>query len=400
MVKLSFNRARRPTQVFPTLKDNSVKNCLFVKVCYLLISVIFFLLIAKPDLLASEHASPVSWKDPTALNTEVQLLASSSLLLDIAFSGEYTIAVGERGHILNSTDNVNWQQIPGVPTRATLTSIAAVGQHVWVVGHDGVIIYSSDAGRHWQLQHRNPLTPNLGTNEVDPRQGAPLLDVLFLDEARGFAVGAYSQLLATHDGGKTWTNRSLVANAQSNKDKLKTDTPSEEKNQADWNFTKEDLQLAEEMDPHLNAIAQTGDGSLVIAAERGTVFRSRDRGENWERLKLPYEGSMFGVLGMENQRIILFGLRGNVYESMDLGSHWNKVETTTELSIMGGTVTEDGTVVLVGMNGLILTRKKSDISFYPSTFSTGGTLASVLTSKMTGELLLVGESGIKTFSYK
>ncbi len=40
----------------------------------------------------------------------------------------------------------------------------------------------------------------------------------------------------------------------------------------------------------------TGDGALVIVGERGALLRSSDNGASWQRLRLPYEGSMFGVL--------------------------------------------------------------------------------------------------------
>ncbi|MBK8284566.1 MAG: hypothetical protein IPK97_06570 [Ahniella sp.] len=81
-------------------------------------------------------------------------------------------------------------------------------------------------------------------------------------------------------------------------------------------FDASDLDLDEETDPHLNAIARTGNGNLFIVAERGAAFRSRDDGgSTWERIQLPYEGSMFGVIGGEGDHVLSFGLRGNVYES-------------------------------------------------------------------------------------
>ena len=83
-----------------------------------------------------------------------------------------------------------------------------------------------------------------------------------------------------------------------------------------WNFdSDEDLDLDEETDPHLNAITRTGDGSLFIVAERGAAYRSLDRGATWERIQLPYEGSMFGVIGYEGQHVLAFGMRGNAFEA-------------------------------------------------------------------------------------
>ena len=95
----------------------------------------------------------------------------------------------------------------------------------------------------------------------------------------------------------------------------------------DWTYDEADLMLDAETDPHLNAIARTGSGALVIAGERGTFLRSRDGGETWESRRLPYEGSMFGVLAWEDDHILVHGLRGNVYESTNLGDSWTRVET-------------------------------------------------------------------------
>ena len=46
--------------------------------------------------------------------------------------------------------------------------------------------------------------------------------------------------------------------------------------------------------------------------------RSRDGGETWESRRLPYEGSMFGVLSWQDDHILVYGLRGNVLALVDL----------------------------------------------------------------------------------
>jgi photosystem II stability/assembly factor-like uncharacterized protein len=173
----------------------------------------------------------------------------------------------------------------------------------------------------------------------DPRNGAPLLDVLFTDVDHGFAVGAYATLLRTDDGGESWNyvdilNRGTAA--APTEEELAQDAVAPSLDDESWNFNAADLDLDEETDPHLNGIARTGNGNLFIVAERGAAFRSTDGGSSWQRIQLPYEGSMFGVIGGSGDHVLCFGLRGNVYESNDLGSTWTKRETGTELSLMGG----------------------------------------------------------------
>ena len=91
-----------------------------------------------------------------------------------------------------------------------------------------------------------------------------------------------------------------------------------------WTFDDSELELEDETDPHLNGIARTGDGSLFIVAERGSAFRSTDGGTTWERIQLPYDGSMFGVIGYDGRHVLAYGLRGNVFESTDLGDNWTE----------------------------------------------------------------------------
>jgi photosystem II stability/assembly factor-like uncharacterized protein len=62
--------------------------------------------------------------------------------------------------------------------------------HVWIVGEFGTIMASADGGKTWTQQH----APVEST----------LFGVRFLDAKRGFAVGIDSVILATDDGGDTW----------------------------------------------------------------------------------------------------------------------------------------------------------------------------------------------------
>jgi len=164
----------------------------------------------------------------------------------------------------------------------------------------------------------------------------------------------------------------------------------------DWGFTADDLMLDAEDDPHLNAIVRTGSGALVIAAERGTMFRSRDEGRSWERFRLPYEGSMFGVLSWEDDHVLVLGLRGNVFESFDLGDSWQRVATGTEASLMGGVALPGGGALLVGNEGRMLWRATGDQPFIALTHTNEEGETPVLagaTARDDGSFILVGERG-------
>lgn len=330
--------------------------------------------------------------DPAIQLAEALPRVSHSLILDIAESTNRAIAVGERGHILVSESRRgDWRQVEGVPTRTTLTAVSAVGDRVIAVGHDGLVIGSSDGGLTWMRKRLAPFNPD----SDDLKNGAPLLDVLMVDENNGIAVGAYSLMLRTRDGGETWQSLNILGKS----DDEVTDTQNADDamaNDENWTFDDSDLALDEETDPHLNGITRTGDGSWFVVAERGAAFRSRDDGDTWERIQLPYEGSMFGVIGYAGSHVLAYGLRGNVYESTDLGDNWTKVETGTELSLMGGTGWQGGGAALVGANGVVLVRTTAAEPLKMATTPEGTVLSSVI-AITAGELSLAGESGLSFF---
>lgn len=355
----------------------------------------------QPD----DFGEGVAKDDPALLDAELMPRAAQSLLLDIVDGGGLFVAVGERGHVLHSSDGIEWTQAEHVPTRSTLTAVAHVDGRYWAVGHDGVILHAPSGPSHWERQRAEPLV----IGGFDPEAGVPLLDVLFLDTGRGFAIGAFSLLLETTDGGASWTSRFLSEEAEDIGGDIAAGAPVDEEDPGsdeddfivddddDWNFSADDLMLDAEDDPHLNAIVRTGSGALMIAAERGTMFRSRDEGQSWERFRLPYEGSMFGVLSWEGDHVMVLGLRGNVFESFDLGDSWQRVDTGTEASLMGGLALPGGGALLVGNEGRMLWRPSGDQPFTALTYTNEEGETPVLAAPAArddGSFILVGERGV------
>lgn len=348
------------------------------------------------DIPAAATPGIPAGDDPSVLEAEILPRVASSLILDIVDAGDRAVAVGERGHILVSeTRRDGWRQIAGVPTRSNLTAVTAVDNRVFAVGHDGIVLRSDDGGLTWSRKR----VVLFDRDNPDPRNGAPLLDVLFTDADNGFAVGAYATLLRTRDGGESWEYVDVLNRggaAAPTEAELAEGAVAPGLEDESWNFDASDLDLDEETDPHLNAIARTGNGNLFIVAERGAAFRSTDGGSYWERIQLPYEGSMFGVIGSGGDHVLCFGLRGNVYESSDLGSTWSKRDTGTELSLMGGALGADGAAVLVGGNGVVLSRGSDNDAFLATTHPDGVVLSSVLVIGP-GEYTVVGEAGVSFY---
>ena len=283
---------------------------------------------------------------------ERMALTQKSLLLDVVYTGERFVAVGDRGGIILSPDGQTWEQVD-VPVRAALTAVTfADKDHGWAVGHDAAIVATSDGGKTWSLQN------------FQPQLEKPLLDVLFLDASHGLAVGAYGLLLQTADGGASWTE----ANAPS----IRAD------------------------EVHFNSLTRLGNGSLFIAGESGLLAISSDQGKTWSKLKSPYDSSYFGALPVGASGAVVYGLRGNAYLTQDVrGGRWTKLQTNSVASMFGGTVLPDGELAMVGLNGVIFIADASGKVRSLQT-PTGTPLASAI--PLNGGLLAVGESGVQVLA--
>lgn len=323
--------------------------------------------------------------DPSVQAAEIMPLASRALLLDAVRTSAGIFAVGERGILLRSLDEgASWTQLP-FPTRLLLTSIATADGDLWVAGHGGQIFRSSDNGETWIRQRTDVWHPDA----TESTAGAPILDLYFLDNQNGFALGAFGLLLRTQDGGVNWTKIALPAAPQA------TEAATDEAG-SDWSFSADELELADETDPHLNAIVATPQGELFIAGERGAMFRSRDGGAQWERLTFPYDGSMFGLLVWEQGHVLAYGLRGNAFESFDGGDTWSRLDTGGEITLQGGVAIPGGGALLVGNEGLLLLRRDAGAPFERGIHETDAGETPVLSGAIAldGRFLLIGEKGV------
>ncbi len=275
------------------------------------------------------------------------------LLLDGAMAGADVIAVGEHGAILRSSDPAaGWHRIAS-PTRATLTAVSfatlAAPRLGWAVGHDALILATSDGGRTWAKQYQ-------GESLQDS-----FLDVLALDAQRVIAVGAYGLARVTADGGRTWEKRTFSAE-----------------------------------DTHYNRISRGPSGTLYLAGERGTLLRSADRGETWQPLRAPYEGSFYGVLPLEGRTLVAYGLRGHAYLSADDGVSWRLIATPAPALLATAIRTRGGPLLFAGQARAVFVSRDggNTIASIPGALATA---VAELLELPDGRLLAFGEAGVTLF---
>ena len=271
-----------------------------------------------------------------AAEAELAPLAERTLLLDGQVVGDHLVAVGERGHILVSADaGRSWRQSP-VPTRVTLTSVFFIDDRQgWAAGHDTTILRTRDGGATWQTVY------------ADPERDAPILDLWFKNARQGLAVGAYGLILVTSDGGDSWQDQKLTVTgayaAQTNTLLDEAGTPG--------------------LDLHFNQLQAAPAGQLYLAGEGGHLYRSDDGGKQWEQSPIPYAGSLFGTLPLDDPRLLAFGLRGHLFYSADGGRRWQAVETGTDATLNDAVRLRDGRIALVGLAGTMLLGRDSGARF-------------------------------------
>ena len=305
-------------------------------------------------------------------------LAAESLLLDITnVKDEFMIAVGERGHIVRSTNAKDWQQVD-VPTRSTLTAVTfADERHGWAVGHDALILHTQDAGLTWEVQQYLPETQK------------PLLDVSFKNNKEGVAVGAYGMFFRTEDGGKNWTQEYHISLL-----------PQEDIDYLQELMKEDEAAYLDERSsilPHFNRIYIDGRTSY-LAGEFGLLAKSQDFGKTWVRFEEIYSGSFYDISRTQAGNLIAVGLRGNVFRSLTNGTPWQHIQTKSTALLNNILLVDEKHILLFGNNGVMLRSDDDGKSFTALLQEDGKALMAACVYR--GEVVVASEVGIKVMQVK
>ncbi len=307
---------------------------------------------------------------------------SRLLLTDATRQGNRIVAVGDRGYILITDNNGDtWTRAKSPLNLPLLNAVHfSDANTVWAVGHDSVILKSTDMGNEWGRTH---------TKANDQR---PLMDIVFTGAHTGFAVGAYGAYYETVDAGKTWTERKIIPEVTLPKSTGKRGKVGGKAAAVDLD---DEPMKSLDGDRHLNAIIKLGPNKLFIAGEAGMMLKSDDNGKRWARVASPYKGSFFGAVLADDGAVIIYGLRGNIYRSKDVNlQSWLQVEVPTKSSMMGSTKLADGSIVLAGLSGVVLLSKNGGKTFSLLDSQTIKPLAAPVAGAA-NSLLIVGESGAR-----
>lgn len=189
-----------------------------------------WLLCERGELLLSMDAG-ASWT--------LTRVATGPKLRDIEFlDARRGVIAGDGGRLWFTADAGRTWKERKLETADPLTSIAAVGERLWVGGYGGTVFHSPDGGATWA---RQPTTATRAINEIH-----------FLDDRHGWAVGWVGLILRTEDGGRNW-------------EEIRTDATG-------WTLASVRFR-----DPR----------NGWIVGPFGQILRSRDGGRTWTALESP-----------------------------------------------------------------------------------------------------------------
>ena len=286
--------------------------------------------VASVCALAAAAGAWAAGAEPTAALRVVQPrpvvaapAAPRAMLLGLARAGDGAVAVGERGVVLLAdAAGAAVRQADSVPVDATLTAVHFIdASRGWAVGHWGAILATTDGGRSWTQQR------------LDLAEDRPLFAVHFIDAQHGVAVGLWSLVLGTDDGGRNWREVEL---------------------EVPPGARKADLNL-------LGLFADAG-GRLYATAERGMVLVSADGGRHWRYLATGAKGSLWSGVALGDGTLIVGGQRGALWRSEDGGAHWEPIASGGKSSITA-LAARDKQVAAVGLDGYVATSADAGRSF-------------------------------------
>ena len=231
-------------------------------------------------------------------------------------------AVSATGTLLRTADRGRSWTAPSALLTSQLAGLRDVhfvdNQRGWAVTSPGTapgaVWRSSDGGQSWQGSSGTGAAAAAFTGLTAVRFAA--------DGQSGLAAGAQGQILASSDGGVTWT---AVASG--------VNTP-------------------------LRALAWLADGTTALAVgTEGVVLRSTDRGRNWQRINTPSAVALHALNALSFSSALrgwAVGDGGTLLRTLDGGLTWTAQNSGTRANLTALHASDDQTAWVSGANGSVL----------------------------------------------
>lgn len=161
----------------------------------------------------------------------------------------------------------------------------------WVVGSasrgdnivGSILAITRNSGETWQVLH--------------PPTNLELIHIDFVDDKRGWIVGAGGAILHTDDSGETWNRQDSKTNAT------------------------------------LYHIDFRNDKQGWVVGERGTILRTEDGGKNWRSVESPARSTLLSVQFLSDDEGWIVGRGGVILRSGNRGETWIEQESGTKQNL-------------------------------------------------------------------
>ena len=246
-------------------------------------------------------------------------IGTASSINDIYFVGKDTGFVLAGGSIFGSEDGGHsWREAHKFTAAefdgATpeLYSLRFNGKkRGWVVGStsrgdeivNSILAITRDGGANWSI--------------LRAQTQQELIHIDFVDEKRGWIVGANGAILHTSDAGESWT-----------------------KQKSDTTVTLFHVDFRNERQGY-------------AVGERGTILRTDDGGQTWSRVESPAQGTLLSVQFVSEDEGWIAGRGGVILRSGNGGRTWIEQESTTKQNLYALFINKKAGWA-VGGNGLMV----------------------------------------------
>jgi len=178
---------------------------------------------------------------------------------------------------------------------------------LWIAGNKGKVVRSEDDGLTWIVQ----TTPTL----------QHLQDIASWDSKRAVAVGNKGVVIATSNGGTSWTEVPAPLSKVSNK---------------------------------LLRVKALPGGRAWAIGEMGALLESSDYGHTWQRRRDEEDAAWNDVLFLDASKGWLMGEAGRMMRTADGGKNWEPVSSPVKTSLMAVAFRDAAHGVAVGLEGTLL----------------------------------------------
>jgi photosystem II stability/assembly factor-like uncharacterized protein len=317
-------------------------------------------------VLAGEHGI-VLYSDDNGSNWQQATVPTTRMLTGIHFvDGRLGWAVGHDGLILVSDDSgANWRiQRDGLAVQHQTNLELRETAHRRVEELQQRLATAEEAAKVQLEVDLEDARMDLEDADLTLDEAvftSPFMDVWFQDANRGWAAGAFGALVATEDGGQHWLSQ-----------QTKLDNPDEFHLKAITGDGKGRVFIVgeggvmfrsmdsgrswESLQPFyegswFGAVYNAQHDSLLIFGLRGNLYRSTDFGTSWKPVLIDNNNTLAGGNSSAEGGIVLVGGDGTILRSTDGGQTFQKNTMEDRLSLSSG-IGHEGKLILVGQGGV------------------------------------------------